>query len=111
MPEMNSEFSSGIRELAGGDESGTMNEGSLYRLLREGITRLLNEPGEKLFQILYRLDVAESKVHAVLRDLKQDQWPDELAKLILEREKERQKWRAKYKSDGNSDPSVENQPE
>jgi len=100
-------FRSEIREITG-SESG--DENLLFQLLTEGIARLLNEPGEKLFQILYRLDVSESKVQVVLKNFTPEKWPGELAKLILEREKERQFWREVYKSDKGSKPSNENQP-
>jgi len=108
---MTDAFRSEITAITGIEVIGSSEEDMLYQLLTESIGRLLNEPGEKLFQILYRLDVAELKVQAVLNNSTADHWPGELAKLILEREKERQKWRAIYKSDPDSKPSGENQPE
>ena len=100
-----------IREITGREDAGSQDEKLLYSLLAEGITRLLNEPNEKVFQILYRLDVAESKVQGVLKNCMPKNWPEELAKLIMEREKQRQYWRLKYQQDTDSNPSGENQPE
>lgn len=101
-------FRSEIREITG-SESG--DENLLFQLLTEGIARLLNEPGEKLFQILYRLDVSESKIQVVLKNFTPEKWPGELAKLILEREKERQFWRKRYRENTGSDATNKNEPE
>ena len=108
---MNLPFLSDIRELTGTELGEGMEDRLLLELLTKSITALLAQPGEKLFQILYRLDVPEKKVQAVLSDFQAGQWPEEIAKLIINREKERQFWKQKYREEYGSDPATDNQPE
>ena len=87
------------------------DEKRLLSMLEDGIQQLLSNNTEKLFQILYRLDIPESKVQAILKNHLPENWANRIAGLILEREKERLKWRAKYQSEQNSDSAGEEQPE
>ena len=69
------------------------------------IAHMLIHETEKLWQVLYRLDVSEKKVRELLQKNPETVWPQGITKLILEREKERQKWREVYKSGTGSKPS------
>lgn len=73
------------------DESGMFLE-----LLTESVRQKLDSEFEELMQILYRLDVSESKVQDVFRELPQRDWPVAIAKLIVEREKVRMEHRKRY---------------
>jgi hypothetical protein len=106
---MNQPFLSAIRELTGTEPGEGMEDRLLLELLTKSIAELLAQPGEKLFQILYRLDVPEKKVNQVLESCAASEWPSELARLILHREKERQFWRTRYKQNPNSNLASENQ--
>jgi len=74
------------------------------------IAHMLSHETEKLWQVLYRLDVSEKKVRELLQNKPESVWPQGITELILEREKERRKWRESYKADSGSKPSGENQP-
>lgn len=104
---MNQPFLYAIRELTGTEPGEGMEDRLLLELLTKSIAALLAHPGEKLFQILYRLDVPEKKLQAVLNDLPAGQWPEEIAKLIIDREKEREFWRKRYRSESGLEPATE----
>lgn len=104
---MNPIFFSAIRELTGSEPGEGTDETLLLELLTKSIAGLLAQPGEKLFQILYRLDVPEKKVQVVLKNFPAGQWPEEIAKLIIDREKEREFWRKRYRSESGLEPATE----
>ncbi len=87
------------------------NSRELEIALEIQIAHMLIHETEKLWQVLYRLDVSEKKVRELLQKNPETVWPQGITKLILEREEERQKWREVYKSNSGSKPSGENQPE
>jgi len=75
------------------------NSRDLKAALELQIAHMLIHETEKLWQVLYRLDVSEKKVSQVLQNFRQNEWPEKLTELILEREKERHYWRSKFKTD------------
>jgi len=77
-------------------------EALLLSFLREKVGKLLAGDTEKLWQILYRLDVSEEKVRDLFRSMPASNWTNGIADLILEREKERQYWRNRYKGESNA---------
>ena len=86
------------------------NSRELKAALELQIAHMLVHETEKLWQVLYRLDVSEKKVQELLHKNPESKWPLGITELILEREEKRQKWREVYKSDTGSKPSGENQP-
>jgi len=86
------------------------NSLELKAALEMQITHMLIHETEKLWQVLYLLDVSEKKVRELLQKNPETVWHQGITELILEREKERQKWREVYKSGNGSKPSNENQP-
>lgn len=86
------------------------NSRELEIALELQIAHMLIHETERLWQVLYRLDVSEKKVKELLQKNPETVWPQGITELILEREKERQKWREVYKPDNGSKPSDENQP-
>jgi hypothetical protein len=73
-----------------------IEENDLLKILSQQIEFLLEKQYEKLRQTLYRLDVNEQKVQLIFTTFKPEQWAENLAILILEREKQRIFWRKKY---------------
>jgi hypothetical protein len=102
-------FPSLIFELTGRDLSVNAGDLPLLQLLTEAIEELLKQPGEKLFQILYRLDVPEEKVNRILKIHPPGEWPAALAQLVLEREKKRMYWKERYRESSISYPATDNQ--
>lgn len=76
-------------------------EEALTQILAERIAELLDENPDLLFSTLYRLDVYESKINAVLKAKGEDA-PTGLARLIIERQREKLRTREKY-GDGGFD--------
>jgi len=87
------------------------NSRDLKAALELQIAHMLIHETERLWQVLYRLDVSEKKVKEFIQNNPETVWPQGITELILEREKERQKWREVYKSNYDSKPSGKNQPE
>jgi hypothetical protein len=87
-------------------ESDFISEEDLERALSVVIHRMIDRDLEKLFSILYRLDVNEQKVHAALRKNNDIAPHIAIAKLIIKRHKEKLESRLKYKQDKDDD-SVE----
>jgi hypothetical protein len=87
-------------------ESDFISEEDLERALSAVIHRMIDRDLEKLFSILYRLDVNEQKVHAALRKNNDIAPHIAIAKLIIKRHKEKLESRLKYKQDKDDD-SVE----
>jgi hypothetical protein len=87
-------------------QSDFISEEDLEKALSSVIHRMIDHELEKLFSILYRLDINEQKVHAALR--KNNDIPPHIAiaKLIIKRHKEKLESRLKYKQDKDDD-SVE----
>jgi hypothetical protein len=64
---------------------------------------MLQHQGERLMQAFYRLDISEDKVKDIFANHLPVFWPELLAGLVLEREKQRAAWRLKYQEkDKNS---------
>ena len=84
-------------------ESDFISEEDLERALSAVIHRMIDHDLEKLFSILYRLDVNEQKVHAALRKNNDIAPHIAIAKLIIKRHKEKLESRLKYKQDKDDD--------
>lgn len=72
-------------------------EDDLLRELTHRIASMLEGNAEFLFSLLYRMDVSEAKVRAALRLDAPDPAPIGLAKLVLERQKERNRTMATFR--------------
>lgn len=81
------------------DNLETLSESDLYNAIKGRVEYLLETSPDLLMSYLYRLDVLEVKINAVLA-LDSPVPPIEgLSRLILERQKERIETKRKYKSD------------
>jgi len=76
----------------------SISEEQFLLVLQNQVSHMLLFEFEKLMQILYRMDINEGKVQTIINFQTREQWPDAIARLILEREKERIFWREKYKN-------------
>jgi hypothetical protein len=87
-------------------ESSFISEEDLEKALSALIYRMIDHDLEKLFAILYRLDVNEQKVHAALKKNNDIAPHVAIAKLIIKRHKEKLITRQQYRQDKDDD-SVE----
>jgi len=71
----------------------------LRQFLIEKIQYLLSHNAEKLWWILYRIDVSENKAIEVLEAEPKENGIERLADLIIERQIQKIKTRQQYKSD------------
>jgi len=76
-----------------------VTEAELLDFLQRFIKDLLDNDMKKLFYVLYRLDIDEAKVHAVLSPLAIEPPHEQLAALIFQREKQKATTRIMYNSD------------
>ena len=71
----------------------------MIKLLADKVAQMLDEDPELLMSYLYRLDILEEKINAVLHQPKGLSVPFGLATLIWERQKERIATKKRYKQD------------
>lgn len=75
-----------------------MPEEELLRLLADRVATILQRGPEPFFQLMYRLDIPEKKLTAILHD---DDAAQKIARLIYERQLQKMKSRREHKSGGN----------
>jgi len=73
-----------------------VTEEELLKFLTQYIYDLIDKDMERLFYILYRLDINEQKVQKALNPLSKEPPHEVLALLIFEREKQKAKTRVEY---------------
>ncbi|WP_236979569.1 hypothetical protein [Membranihabitans maritimus] len=76
-----------------------ISEEELLEMLTGRISSMIDENTDLLFSLLYRLDISEAKIKKVIDRQKDESISRGLAKLVLERQKERLRTKAKYRSD------------
>jgi len=62
---------------------GTLSEDALLQLLADRIVTILERGPETFFQLMYRLDISEKRLNAVLGD---DDVPQKIARLVYDRQ-------------------------
>lgn len=77
----------------------TLSESDLYNAIKSRVEYLLETSPDLLMSYLYRLDVLEVKINAVLAPDSPVAPIEGLSRLILERQKERIATKRKFKSD------------
>ncbi len=87
--------------LAENNEVILRSEHYLMQLI-EYINQLIITNFEKLVQLLYRIDVNEAKLKAMLADNTNEDAAKIIAALIIERQLQKIKSRAEYNGDNNS---------
>lgn len=78
----------------------TLSEETILRLLAERIVVILERGAETFFQLMYRLDISEKKLNAVLQ---QDDVPMKIARLIYDRQLQKIKSRHENRMKTSSD--------
>lgn len=79
----------------------------LLAFLEEVVTHLLEHQMERLFQILYRLDIGEERVHQALHPDAKMLPAQALAQLIFEREQQKAQTRLLYQNTSAADETDE----
>ncbi|MGK0364138.1 MAG: hypothetical protein ACI85O_001193 [Saprospiraceae bacterium] len=69
----------------------------LFDILSQQISDMLERKPEYLFSLMYRMDVLENKITAVLHPMAKDLPHVGLTKLVLERQNKRNKTREMYR--------------
>jgi len=67
----------------------TLDEDTLHEALTDRIAEMLQYETDLLFSTLYRLDVLEHKIKHVLSGVSGEDIPGGLARLVIERQKEK----------------------
>lgn len=80
-----------------------LDEQELLQFLTDLVEHLLEQNLERLFWVLYRLDVDEEKVHAALSLKAKEPAAPTLARLILAREKQKAQSRLDYQQDATDE--------
>ena len=94
-----------IRQRFELDQTEEITEEQLIMMLARRISEMLDDSPELLFSTLYRLDIYESKINMVLKS--DEDTALGLARLVLERQKEKMRTKAEYKARGNSDDFID----
>ena len=77
-----------------------LSEETILRLLAERIVVILERGAETFFQLMYRLDISEKKLNAVLQE---DDVPMKIARLIYDRQLQKIKSRHENRMKTSSD--------
>lgn len=88
-----------IRDFELENREETLSEEDLLRLLADQIAYMIDHKLEFLLSLMYRLDIDESKVNRALSPLSEEPANIALARLVLERQKQRVFTKQHYKQD------------
>lgn len=80
-----------------------LTEEDLLRLLAEQVAYMIDHKLEVLLSLMYRLDIDESKVNAALSPFAPEPAHVGIARLVLERQKQRAFTKQYYKQNSNWD--------
>jgi len=82
----------------------TLSEESILKLLADKVVQVLERGPETFFQLMYRLDISEKKLNAVLED---DNVAAKIARLIYDRQLQKIQSRQAFKGKAEeSDPDL-----
>jgi hypothetical protein len=82
----------------------TFTEEEIIQMLSERVVAFLDKGPDAFFQLMYRLDISEKKLIAVLQS---EHAPVEVARLIYQRQLQKIQSRASFKKDdNNNDPEL-----
>lgn len=73
---------------------------ALLNLIKERVKLLISSDLQKLINLLYRLDVAESEVKNAFKLMSEEDIADRISQLILEREIQKAEFRIRYSQTG-----------
>lgn len=69
----------------------------LFDMLDKSVKQMLDQDFNNLLNVLYRIDVAETKVKEILNQTEPDLISKELTQLIIDRQKQKAIYRAIYR--------------
>lgn len=78
---------------------GNFSDEHMIQIIEERVAQMLDGDPDLLMSYLYRLDVLEEKIKAVMNQPKSLPVANGLARLIWERQKERLEYKKKFKQD------------
>jgi len=78
----------------------TLSEEAILKLLADRVVKILEQGPETFFQLMYRLDISEKKLNAILHD---EGVADKIARLIYERQLQKIQSRRAYRKPSRSD--------
>ena len=82
----------------------TLSEEAVLKLLADRVVLILERGPETFFQLMYRLDISEKKLNAILDD---EHVADKIARLIYDRQLQKIKSRMEHKSRStDTDPEL-----
>lgn len=80
------------------------NEADLQQILEQIISYLTDTHFEKLLWLLYRIDVDEDKLKRILNAHSPAEAPALIARIIIERERQKELYRQTHKNIGDDNP-------
>ncbi len=83
------------------------DEAEWFQLLTDRIDYLIQTDFNKLVSILYRLDVSETKLSQMLKDQTGTDAAEIIARMIIERQREKIITRAAFKKPGDDIPEAD----
>lgn len=99
------ETAAALRADWGLERVGVMSEEALLELLAQRIVQILEQGPETFFQLMYRLDVSEKKLNAVMAG---EHPAQEIALLVYNRQLDKIKSRVAFKQNKEKiDPDLE----
>ena len=78
----------------------TLSEEAILQSLADRIVQVLERGSETFFQLMYRLDISEKKLNAVLQE---DDVPVKIARLVYDRQLQKIKSRHEKRAKNNND--------
>ncbi|MFI5196118.1 MAG: hypothetical protein ACHQD8_03445 [Chitinophagales bacterium] len=81
----------------------TLSEEAILKLLADRVVTILERGPETFFQLMYRLDISEKKLNAVLQD---DDVAGKIARLIYDRQLQKIQSRLANKVSKDDDPEL-----
>ena len=82
----------------------SLSEEAILKLLADRVVTILERGAETFFQLMYRLDISEKKLNAVLED---DDVAAKIARLIYDRQLQKIRSRHEYRmKQENEDPEL-----
>jgi ribosomal protein S15P/S13E len=95
----------GIQDQFDLKKTNTATEEEMIQVLAKRISEMLDHETDLLFSTLYRLDIYESKINAILNS--NEDTSTGLARLVIERQKQKLKSRADYKEKSGGDSFID----
>ena len=82
----------------------TLSEEAILKLLADRVVLILERGPDTFYQLMYRLDISEKKLNAILGD---EHVADKIARLIYDRQLQKIKSRMEHKSQNtDTDPEL-----